>query len=142
MPMAAQRSKAQVGLDVKEELGDGAVGTGINLAFEVEQIRLCAARFRVPFRVGGHRNIEVRFGLEQGHQIGGIHLRPLQPLGQVTAQRHDMADAAVPVIAGNGAQLVAAGVDTGQVRGGDQTGPLLDVLITLCVRSRVPELAP
>lgn len=39
-----------------------------------------------------------------------------------------MANAAVPVVTGNGAQLVTAGVDTGQVRGGDEPGALLDVL--------------
>ena len=39
-----------------------------------------------------------------------------------------MANAAVPVIAGDGAQFVAAGIDTGQVRRRNQSCPFLDVL--------------
>ncbi|MNZ68636.1 hypothetical protein D3C78_869060 [compost metagenome] len=121
-------TKAQVGLHIEEELGNGAVGTGIYLALEVEQVGLRAPGFGVALRIGGHRDVEVGLGLEQGDQIGGIHVRLVESGGQVTAQCHYVANAAVPVVTGNGSQLVAAGIDTGQVRCGDEAGALLDVL--------------
>ncbi len=98
------------------------------LRFQVNQIGLGALRLRVHFRVGSDGNVEVAHIFQQRHQIGRVHFRLAGARRQITAQRHDMADAAVPVIGRDVAQLRRAGVDAGQVRRRLQAGALLDPL--------------
>ena len=135
-------AEAQVALNVEEELGDGAHGAGVDLALQVNQIGTGALRLRVHFRVGSDGNVEVAHVFQQRHQIGRVHFRLAAARRQIAAQRHDMADAAVPVIGRDVAQLRRAGVDAGQVR--RRLGPVRSLipLMMLWVRSRSPELAP
>ncbi len=78
------------------------------------------------FRVGGHRDIEVGHLLQQPDQIGRIHFWLAAAGREIAAQGNDMANPVVPVVLGNGAQLITGGVDTGQVRCRFQTGSVLN----------------
>ena len=119
-------AEAQIAFNIKEELGDRTVCTGINFTFQVEQVSLGTFCFRVYFRIGGDGNIEIRDVFQQGHQVGRIHFRLAAARRQVTAQGHNVANTVVPVILSNRAQLVAAGVNTGQMRYGFQTGAIFN----------------
>ncbi len=78
------------------------------------------------FRIRGDRDIKIAYLFQQRHQIGGVHIRFTAARRQVAAQGDDMADTVVPVILSDSAQLIAAGIDTGQVRRCFQTGSLFN----------------
>ena len=66
--------EAEVGVRVVEILGDGAVGAGLDLAFEVQQVMFDVRRLGMKFRVGGDFDVEVvaGFGADEFHQFVGV----------------------------------------------------------------------
>ena len=80
------------------------------------------------FRVGGHGDIKVGNVFQQADQIGGKHLWLTAAWREVAAQGHNVANAVIPVVLGNGAQFITGGVDTGQVRRRFQTGSVFNAL--------------
>ena len=80
----------------------------------------------MDFRISRNGNIKVPDLFQQSHQVGRVHIRLTAARRQVATQRNDMANSAIPVIFSNGTQLIAAGIDTGQMRGGFQTGTLFN----------------
>ncbi len=60
---------AQEHLRIEKELRDGAGGARIDLALEVGQVGLDAARFRMAFRIRSHRNLELTGALQAAHQV-------------------------------------------------------------------------
>ena len=60
--------------------------------------------------------------------------------GGIAAQRNNMADPAIPVIFGNGTQLITAGVDTGQDAARPQVRTLLNTFDNAMGTVRSPEL--
>ncbi len=125
--------EAQIGFAVEEELADRAGGPGVDLALQIVQVVLRAGRLRVAFRIGRHADLEIGDALQAFHQIGGIGVAARIGLvggadarRRIAAQRHDMADAAVPIGPGDGVDLFAGGADAGQVGGGPQAGFLLE----------------
>ena len=49
---------------------------------------------------------------------GGLEVYPRLVQGRIAAQRHDMADADVPIVADHGVDLFARRVNAGEMRGG------------------------
>ena len=78
------------------------------------------------FGISRHGNIEIRHFAQQLDQIRRVKRFFVVTGGLVAAQRHDAADAAVPVIFGDLAQFVGRGIDAGQVRRGIQPRFLFD----------------
>ena len=114
--------KAEVAIDVEEELGDRPAGAGVDLALEVVDVGLRARRLRMRLRIGGDGNVEAGHPLQPGDQIGGIgvavrmRLVPTRPLRRIAAQGDDVANAGRPVPPRHLVDLLAAGADAGQVR--------------------------
>ena len=81
--------------------------------------------------IGGDRDLEIGDALQPGHQVGGIGVavrmrHVVAAARHVAAQRHDVAHPGLPVGAGDGVDLVAAGAHAGQVRRRGQRGLLQD----------------
>ena len=93
-------AEAEEAVRREEELGDRAVGAGVDLALEIVEIGRRVERIRVAFGIGGDRNLERRDLLQARDQLGGV--RDSRPgcgcelrarLGRIAAQRDDVADA-------------------------------------------------
>ena len=85
---------------------------------------LGAPGLRVGLRIGGDADLEIGDAPEARDEIGGKSVAagmrriPLaDPARRVAAQRDDVADAGLPVIGGDGVDLVAGRGDAGQMRG-------------------------
>ena len=72
--LGALINEAEIGVRVVEILGNGAVGPGINLALEVDQILFGAGCLRVIFGIGGHFDMKliVEFGPDKTDQFIGV----------------------------------------------------------------------
>ena len=107
MPARARAlEEAQVVRVVEAELRDDAVGAGIDLGLEVVEVGGKRRAFGMLLGIAGDGDLEVRDLLEAGDEIGrvgvaaGMRLvRAAGAAGGIAAQRHDVADADVPVVA-------------------------------------------
>ena len=111
MPAACARSRKR------------PAGAGVELRLQVIEIVAWAARRGMGFRIGGDADLEIGHPLQASHQIGGIgittrmrRIAAVCSTRRVAAQRHDMADASLPVVAGDGVDFLAGGGNTGQMR--------------------------
>ena len=93
-------AEAEEAVGREEELGDRAVGAGVDLALQIVEIELRAStKFGMDFGIGGDRNVERRDRLQPGDELGGVaiaarvRLEFRARLGRIAAQRDDMADA-------------------------------------------------
>src|SRR5439155_19374474 len=64
--------KADEDIDVEEELSDRAIGAGVNLAFEIVEVRFRAPRLRVTFREGGNADLEIADPTQSCDEIGSV----------------------------------------------------------------------
>jgi hypothetical protein len=89
-------AEPEEGVGFKEELGDRAVGPGIDLALQVVEIGFGAGGFGVGFGIGSDRDFKRRDLFQPCDQIGraGIAIGARGELGpghrRITAQRHDV----------------------------------------------------
>ncbi len=63
--------KPEIDVRVEEELGDGAAGTRVHLAFQIVDVDVTVGRLGVGLRIGRDTDIEVGDPLQPGHQIAG-----------------------------------------------------------------------
>ena len=117
-------AEAQEVVGFEEELGDAAVGAGIDLALEVVEVGLGVGRIGMLFGIARDADLEVADLLQAGHQLGGIGVAAGMGgvLGahagrRIAAQRHDVADAGVPVGARDVVDLALGRADAGEVGG-------------------------
>ena len=130
MPAAAARSrKRRKSSALEEELGDAAVGAGIDLALQVLEVGLGVGRVGVLLGIARDADLEVADLLQAGDQFGGVGVaagmrRVLAAHAgrRIAAQRHDVADAGVPVGARDVVDLALGGADAGEVGGGIDAG--------------------
>ena len=112
--------KAEVGIGVVEVLGDGAIGTGRNLALEVVEIRQRASRLRMDLGIGRDLDAEMPSGFladEFDQLVGMAQLaKTTGTRRHVTAQRHQALDAGLAVARQHGADVGQAEADAGQMR--------------------------
>ncbi len=117
-------AEPQERIGFEKELGDRAIGPGVDLALQIVQIVLGIGRIGMTFGIGRDRNLE-RVQLAQARdQRGGIfipadrrlELRPRRR--RIAAQRDDMPHACRPIFLRDRVNLLARRLDTGQVRGG------------------------
>ena len=65
-------AEAEEAVGREEELGDRAVGAGVDLALEIVEIGGRVGRIGMAFGIGGDRNLERRDLLQARDQLGGI----------------------------------------------------------------------
>ena len=76
------------------------------------------------FRIARHRNLEIPDALQTCHEIGCVHIAAWMrhifgagALSGIAAQRHDVANACIPVRLGDGVDFVFRRIDARQMRG-------------------------
>ncbi len=109
----------------EEELGDGAVGAGIDLFLEHVDVDLEAAALGMGFRIARDGNLEISDALQAADEIVGVGIALRMRLvfridapGRIAAQRDDVANARVPVIARDLVDLRLRRRDAGEMGGG------------------------
>src|SRR6476619_808290 len=113
---------SEVHLVVEEELGDGGRRAGIDLLPKHVDIGIDGRRLWMLLRIAGDRHVERRNVLDAAREVGGIdiaargrHIILADAAGWVAAQRHDMADTDVPIVADHGIDLFARRVNAGEM---------------------------
>ena len=126
-------AEAQEHVGVEKELRDRAAGAGVELGLQIVEVVAGAARRRMGFGIGGDADLEIRHLLQPGDEIGGVGIaarvrRIARPdaAGRVAAQRDDVADAGLPIVARDRVDLLARRRDAGQMRGRFERGLLAD----------------
>uniref|UniRef100_A0A0N4ZXP4 EF-hand domain-containing protein n=1 Tax=Parastrongyloides trichosuri TaxID=131310 RepID=A0A0N4ZXP4_PARTI len=122
-------AETQEGLDVEEELGHGARGAGVDLGLQHLDVVVDGRAFRVLFRIGADRDLKPADAGDGGGQFGGVGVAvcarrigaaDARRTGRVAAQGDDVIDADGLISFDDFIDLVAAGLDAGQVGGGAQ----------------------
>ncbi len=133
----------------KHELGDDAVGAGIDLGLEVVDVGLERRALGMLLGIAGDGDLEVADPLQAGHEIGGVDVAAGMGLvvraearRRIAAQRHDVANAGFPIGARDGVDFGLGGVDAGEMRRRPQPVSLTMRATVACVRSRVEPPAP
>ena len=115
--------ETEVRVGVEKHLRDGRTGPGLHLREVGLQVGLRRTGLRVHLGVGTHLDVKVVAGLgaDEGHQITGVaeltHARAQAvAAGQITAQRHDAAQACGLELTQFLADRFAAGTDAGEMR--------------------------
>src|SRR5690242_12217227 len=126
-------AEAQEVVALEEELGDAAVGAGIDLALQVLEVGIDARRIGMLLGIARDADLEVADLLQAGDQCGGIGVAAgmravlaAHAARRIATQRHDVADAGVPVGAGDIVDLALGGGDAGEMGGGLDAGLLLE----------------
>ena len=123
---AASSRKRAVGVIVEAELAQRPAGAGLHLALQKFDVMAMTGRIRMAFGIKGDADLERRDAADACDQfrrgsiafgmgaIGPVHVR------HVAAQRHDMADAGIPIAAHDLVDLGRGTRHAGQMRGGLQ----------------------
>ena len=126
-------AEPQEHVGIEKELRDRAAGAGIELGLQIIEIVTGAARRGVRFGIGGDADLEIRHLLQACDEIGRVGIaagvrRVARPdaAGRVAAQRYDVADADLPIVARHRVDLVARRRDAGQMCGRFERGLLAD----------------
>ena len=105
-PPARLVEEFEVDVIVEEELRDGARRAGVDLRLKRVEILFDRGAFRMAFGIGRHGNLKIADPANAAHEIGrrGVALRmrlKFRPdaCRRIAAQRHDMANAGVPIVA-------------------------------------------
>ncbi|MDZ7631464.1 MAG: hypothetical protein U5K74_08985 [Gemmatimonadaceae bacterium] len=100
-------------------------------------------------RIGADAQLEVEFAAQSGDEVRGVRestgmrLVPGADAGhRITAQRDEVADTGIPVLARDLENLLARGRDAGEVSGGRSVVSDSIRRTVACVRSRVDPPAP
>ena len=125
---------AEVEIVIEEHLGDGARRAGVDLGLEHIDVGIEVAAFRMLFRIGRNRDLDVAMLLlDAGDEFGGGliaigmgRVGRADAAGRIAAQRHDVADADVVIAADDVVDLAARSSDAGQMRGRQQVGLVED----------------
>ncbi|MNC18162.1 hypothetical protein D3C75_660580 [compost metagenome] len=110
----------EVGIGVEEVLGDGRIGTGVDLGLEVLQVEQGVLRLRMRFRIRAHFDTEgiAVLGADEGDQFGGVaHVAgETHARRQIAAQRDQAPAADGAVQLEQLADLLAGATHAGQMR--------------------------
>jgi hypothetical protein len=119
---------------IEKELGDRSRGAGVELALQVIEVEFRAWRLGMHFGVSRDRDVEVCNFPQSRDEIGRICItagrRQVFPAagGRITAQRHEVANAHIPVFARNIVDLLPARINAGQVRSDGEVRFINDAL--------------
>ncbi len=125
-------AEAQEIVGVEEELGDAAVGAGIDLALEILQVGFGVRRIGVLLGIAGGADLERADLLQADDELGGIGVAAgmravlaAHAGRRIAAQRHDVSDAGIPIGPRDLVDLALGCADAGEVCRGIDTGLLL-----------------
>src|SRR5262245_23188603 len=109
---------------LEEELRDRGRRAGVDLGLEHVDIGIDARRLRMLLGVAADRNLERGDILDAFDQVGGVDVTAgrglvalADPAGRIAAQRHDVADAKIPIIADDAVNLLASGGNASEMGG-------------------------
>ena len=104
MPMPARRTRSTIDfvvIVIEEELGDGAVGAGVDLALQDGDLGVPVGALRMPLGIGGDRNLAAPSRFSAATKLRRIaiagRMRPVgfrQAARRIAAERHEALDPA------------------------------------------------